>query len=139
MRSCERVGLVGSAPLSEGGTVKKYLWAPLLVLALSACGGPAKDATYENASKLREAVIASGVDCPGDAVKHDDKYGEDYVRCAAGLSLAVYAKDGDAAISKTVHEIQKDSYLMGTRWIIQGDAGTLGKLKDKLGGSLSLS
>lgn len=115
------------------------LAAPLIVLVLAGCGGPVKDATYENASKLREAVIASGVDCPGDAVKHDDKYGEDFVKCSSSLGLAVYDKDTDASMSKTLHDVTKDTYLAGTRWIIQGDdAGVLGKLKDKLGGSVTV-
>lgn len=117
--------------------MKKFVWAPLVVLLLAGCGGgPVKDATYENATKLREAVIASGVECPGDTVKRDDKYGEDYVKCSQALALAVYAKDGDASISRAVHDFSKDTYLAGQRWIIQGDASTLGALKEKLGGSL---
>ena len=118
--------------------MKKVLWAvPVAALLLSGCGGPAKDATYENASKLREAVIASGVECPGDAVKHDDKYGEDFVKCSSSLALAVYDKDSDAGIANAVRDFSKDTYLSGPRWVIQAtDDGTLAKLKEKLGGSL---
>lgn len=120
--------------------MKRILWAaPLIVLVMAGCGGPQKDATYENATKLRDAVIASGVDCPGDAVKHDDKFGEDYVKCSSSLALAVYGNDQQTDMSKTIHDMSKDTYLVGSRWIIQGDAGTLGKLKDKLGGSLAVS
>lgn len=120
--------------------MKRLAWVPLIVLGVAACGGPAKDATYENASKLREAVIASGVDCPGDAVKHDDKYGEDYVKCSSGLSVAVYDKDSDAALVQGVDDFSKTSYLKGPRWLIHAtDTATLAKLKDKLGGSLSVS
>ena len=118
---------------------RRWLALPLLVLALSGCGGPQKDATYENATKLREAVLASGVDCPGDAVKHDDQYGEDFIKCTDSMSLAVYGKDSDMSMSKALHDFSKDTYLAGTRWIIQGDASTLGKLKDKLGGTLAIS
>jgi hypothetical protein len=108
----------------------------LIVLAVAGCGGPAKDATYENATKLREAVIASGVECPGDAVKHDDKYGEDFLKCTEKLALAVYDKDENMNLSKALHGFQKDTYLAGPRWIIRSDTSTLGKLKEKLGGSL---
>ena len=119
--------------------MKRIIWAaPLIVLVMAGCGGPQKDATYENATKLREAVIASGVDCPGDAVKHDDKYGEDYVKCASSLALAVYDDEKQAGLAKTVHDVSKATYLAGPRWVIQGDAGTLGKLKEKLGGSLAV-
>lgn len=120
--------------------MKRLLWVPLIMLGVAGCGGPAKDATYENATKLREAVVASGVDCPGDAVKHDDKYGEDYIKCSSSLSVAVYDKDSDAGLVQGVDDLSKVTYLKGQRWIIQGtDASTLGKLKDKLGGSLSVS
>ncbi|MBT2537266.1 hypothetical protein [Arthrobacter sp. ISL-69] len=119
--------------------MKKILWgAPLVVLLLAGCG-PAKDATYENVAKLREAVIASGVECPGDSSKRDDKYGEDYLKCNSKLAISVYDKDADLNIAKSVHDFSKDTYLAGPRWIIQGDEDTLSKLKDKLGGSLAVS
>lgn len=137
--SNEQARLNPGWPHIEGGTLKKYLWAPLLVLALAGCGGPAKDATYENASKLREAVISSGVECPGDASKHDDTYGEDFLKCSPKLALSVYDKDENQILSNAVHSMSKDTYLSGTRWTIQGDAETLGKLKDKLGGKLTVS
>lgn len=110
--------------------------ALLVLLMVGACAGPQKDATYQDASKLREAVIASGVECPGDAVKHDDEYGEDFIKCSQALSLAVYSENGDANMSKALHDFNKDTYLAGERWIIQGDDSTLGTLKEKLGGSL---
>ncbi|WP_427130418.1 hypothetical protein [Pseudarthrobacter sp. S9] len=105
---------------------------------MAGCGGPQKDATYENATKLRDAVIASGVECPGDAVKHNDKFGEDFVKCSASMGVSVFDKDADLNIAKATHDFTKDPYLAGARWLIQGDAGTLGKLKDKLGGSLAV-
>ncbi|MDQ0030160.1 hypothetical protein [Arthrobacter bambusae] len=120
--------------------MRKVVPAMLALAMVTACGGPQKDATYENATKLREAVTASGVECPGDAVKHDDNYGEDYIKCSETLSLAVYGKDSEADLSKTVHDLSKDTYLMGTRWIIQSaDSSTLTKLKEKLGGTLTIS
>lgn len=109
------------------------------MLALAGCGGPAKDATYENASKLREAVVASGVDCPGDAVKHDDKYGEDFIKCSEGLALQVFDTEQNQGLAKAVYGFSKTTYLAGPKWIIQGNSDALAKLKDKLGGSLTVS
>ena len=119
--------------------MKRFLWAPVLVLALAGCGGVAKDATYEGAAKLREAVIASGVECPGDSVKHDDKYGEDYIKCSADLALQVFDSESNQNTAKALNGFSKVSYLAGPKWIIQGDDAVLAKLKDKLGGSLSVS
>lgn len=117
--------------------MKRLAWVPLIVLGVAACGGPVKDATYENATKLRDAVVASGVDCPGDAVKHDDKYGEDYVKCSSEMSVAVYDNDSDAALVEGLDDFSKTSYLKGQRWLIHAtDTAVLGKLKDKLGGSV---
>lgn len=120
--------------------MKRFLWAPVLVLALSACGGVSKDATYENATKLRDAVIASDVECPGDAVKHDDEYGEDYIKCSEGLALQVFDTEKNQGLAKAVYGFSKTTYLAGPKWIIQGDdEAVLAKLKDKLGGSLTVS
>jgi hypothetical protein len=111
-----------------------------MVLALAGRGGVAKDATYEGASKLREAVIASGVECPGDAVKHDDKNGEDCIKCSGSLALSVFDTDQNHGLAKAVYGFSKSTYLAGPKWIIQGDdEGVLAKLKDKLGGSLTVS
>lgn len=111
-----------------------------MVLALAACGGPAKDATYENASKLREAVVASGVECPGDAVKHDDENGEDYIKCSGGLALSVFDDEKNHGLAKAVYGFSKTTFLAGPKWIIQAeDEAMLAKLKDKLGGSLTVS
>ena len=119
----------------------RILWAaPLMVLALAACGGPAKDATYENATKLREAVIASGVECPGDAVKHDDENGEDFIKCSDGLALSVFDTDKNQGLAKAIYGFSKTTYLAGPKWIIQGDDdAVLAKLKGKLGGSLTVA
>lgn len=119
--------------------MKRFLWAPVLVLVLAGCGGVQKDAVYENASKLRDAVVASEVSCPGDAVKHDDKNGEDFIKCSDKLALSVFDTEQNHNLAKAVHGFSKATYLAGPRWIIQGDADTLGKLKEKLGGSLTVS
>lgn len=77
------------------------------------------------------------MECPGDAVKHDDKFGEDFVKCSPDMSLAVYDKDSDAALVQGLDDFSKTSYLKGPRWLIHAtDATVLGKLKDKLGGSV---
>lgn len=120
--------------------MKRFLWAPVLVLALAGCGGVQKDATYENATKLRDAVIASEVSCPGDAVKHDDKNGEDFIKCSESLALSVFDTDQNLGLAKAVYGFSKTSYLAGPKWIIQADdEDVLAKLKDKLGGSLTVS
>jgi hypothetical protein len=112
------------------------LLAPVLVLAVAGCGGPQKDATYESASKLREAVIASGVDCPGDASKHAQKSTEDFIKCSAGMGLHTYGTDSDMKMGRAMDDFTKQPYLAGNLWVIEADAAALAKIKDKLGGSL---
>lgn len=109
------------------------------MLVLAGCGGVQKDAVYENASKLREAVVASDVACPGDAVKHDDENGEDFIKCSDKLALSVFDDEKNLGLAKAVYGFSKTTYLAGPKWLIQGDAETLGKLKEKLGGSLTVS
>lgn len=118
--------------------MKRILWAtPLLVLALAGCGGVQKDATYENATKLREAVIASGVECPGDAADASDDGGEDFLKCSSDLGLHVFKTDDDTVMGKVWMGYSKTPSLQGPRWIIESpDAGTLAKIKEKLGGSV---
>lgn len=117
--------------------MKRLLWVPLLVLGVAACGGPAKDATYENASKLREAVVASGAECPGDHSDPSKDGTEDFIKCSSDMGLHVFKTD-DAMISgKVMMSFDKHPSLQGPRWIIEStDAAGLGKLKDKLGGSV---
>lgn len=100
--------------------------------------GVQKDASYDNALKLRDAVIASKVECPGDAVKHDDKYGEDYVKCSENLALSVYDNDKQLNLATTTEDILKSvSYISGSRWMIKStDESVLTKLHDALGGTL---
>lgn len=119
--------------------MKRFLWAPALVLVLAGCGGVQKDATYENASKLRDAVIASEVECPGDAVKHDDENGEDFIKCSEDLALSVFDTAENLGMAKAIYGFSETTFLSGDRWLIQGDAATLAKLKEKLGGSLDVS
>lgn len=119
--------------------MKRFLWAPVLVLVLAGCGGVQKDAEYDDASKLREAVIASDVECPGDAVKHDDEYGEDYIQCSSDLALQVFDTEDNQGMAKAVYDFSETTYLAGPRWIIQGEEALLAKLKNKLGGSLTVS
>ena len=111
--------------------------APVLVLALAACGGPAKDATYENASKLREAVVSSGVECPGDHADPSKDGTEDFVKCSANMGLHVFTTDDAMITGKVMMGFTKTPSLQGPRWIVESsDTSTLGKLKDKLGGSV---
>ncbi|MCO4257345.1 hypothetical protein [Pseudarthrobacter cellobiosi] len=124
-------------PLIEGGTLKRFLWAPVLVLALAGCGGPAKDATYESASKLREAVVASGVECPGDASDKSDSGDEDFLKCSSDLGLHVFKTDDAMITGKVMTGFTKTPSLQGPRWLIQSeDESMLAKIKDKLGGSV---
>jgi hypothetical protein len=120
--------------------MKRLVWAaPLIVMgvALVGCGGPTKDATYENATKLREAVIASGVDCPGDASKPSDDGTEDFIKCSTNMGLHTFKEDKDMVAGKVLTEFSKTPSLQGTRWLIEdSDATVLGKLKEKLGGSV---
>lgn len=84
--------------------------------------------------------MASGVECPGDAVKHDDKNGEDYIKCSGSLALSVFDTDQNLGLAKAVYGFTKTTYLAGPKWIIQSDDDAmLAKLKDKLGGSLTVS
>lgn len=117
--------------------MKRLLWVPLIVLGVAGCGGPAKDATYESASKLRDAVIQSGADCPGDHSDPSKDKTEDFIKCSSTMGLHVFTTD-DAMISgKVMMGFTKTPSLQGPRWIIESpDASALGKLKDKLGGSV---
>ena len=127
---------MGAGP--ESGDMKKVLWmAPVVVALLVGCGGPAKDATYENATKLREAVIASGVECPGDAPNPSKDKTEDFIKCSAQMGLHVFTTDDAMVSGKVMMGFSKSASLQGPRWIIESpDTGMLGKLKDKLGGSV---
>lgn len=59
------------------------------------------------------------------------------MKCSPDMSLAVYDKDSDAALVQGLDDFSKTSYLKGPRWLIHAtDATVLGKLKDKLGGSV---
>lgn len=124
-------------PLIEGGTLKRFLWAPVLVLVLAGCGGVQKDATYESASKLRDAVIASGVECPGDASDKSGSGDEDFLKCSGELGLHVFRTDDAMVTGKIMTGFTKTPSLQGPRWLIQSeDAAALAKLRDKLGGSV---
>ncbi|MFK4295007.1 hypothetical protein ABH924_000139 [Arthrobacter sp. GAS37] len=104
---------------------------------LTGCGGPQKDATYENATKLREAVIASGVDCPGDAPDPSKDGTEDFIKCSSDMGLHVFTTDSEMSLGKTLMSFTKTTSLQGPRWIVEAhDASVLAKIKDKLGGSL---
>jgi hypothetical protein len=117
--------------------MKRLLWVPLIVLGVAACGGPAKDATYENASKLRDAVVAAGTECPGDHADPSKDGTEDFVKCSANLGLHVFTTDDAMITGKVMMGFTKTPSLQGPRWIIEStDASALGKLKDKLGGSV---
>jgi hypothetical protein len=127
---------------SLGGSVHKsviqvLIGAAAVALALAACGGPAKDATYESASKLRDAVIASDVECPGDASDPSEDGGEDFLKCSSDLGLHVFKTDDDMIMGKVWMGFSKTPSLQGPRWIIESqDESMLAKVKETLGGSV---
>lgn len=117
--------------------MKRLAWVPLIVLGVAGCGGPAKDATYDSASKLREAVVASGVECPGDHADPSKDKTEDFIKCSTTMGLHVFTTDDAMVSGKVMMDLSKSPSLQGPRWIVESpDTSMLGKLKDKLGGSV---
>lgn len=110
-----------------------------LVLLLSACGGGVKkDATYEDASSLRQAVIKSGVECPGETVADNDDGGS--IKCSSDLLLEIINDETTRQMSPVVFSLtkSKQSLLIGPNWVIQGETGSLDSIKAKLGGQLTV-
>lgn len=121
--------------------MKKHLAAiTLLALLTTACGGVEKDASYESVEDLREAVLASEHDCPGETPDGDKDEGEVLIVCGDGTVLRWFAEDGDLAIGKValnVGLVDADAYLTGPNWIVRGQTDALDDLQQSLGGELT--
>lgn len=113
-----------------------------LLVTLTACGGGVKkDATYEDAGALRDAVIKSGQKCPGETVEiTSSERDASKVKCDKGLQLEVINDDQLMGLMPITISTSKSeySYLLGQNWVIQGETSTLDELKAKLGGELTV-
>ncbi|RKO27658.1 hypothetical protein D7Z96_01680 [Pseudarthrobacter phenanthrenivorans] len=117
--------------------VQVPMCAAVVALVLAGCGGVQKDASYDDASKLREAVVASGFECPGDASDLSDSGDEDFLKCSEDMGLHVFKTDDAMIVGKVMTGFTKTPSLQGPRWMIQSeDESMLAKIKDKLGGSV---
>ncbi len=118
---------------------KKFLLVMASTFVLTGCGGVEKDATYESAANLREAVISSEVDCPGESVEADDEMGEEFIKCSDGLALSVFSNDADLSMAKGLYSMGTTSFLSGPNWLVQADDDSvLSELRDSLGGELTV-
>lgn len=116
---------------------KKFVTALALAatLALTGCGGVKKDATYDNATDLRAAVLKSGVECPGEVV--EDNGHEGSIKCTSELILEIINDESFLSIAHVALQFTGGGdVLTGPNWLIQGDAETLAKIQKKLGGEL---
>lgn len=104
-------------------------------LALAGCSGVTKDASYDNATDLRAAVLKSGVDCPGEVV--EDNGHEGSIKCTSDLILEIINDETFLSIAHVALEFTGGGdILTGPNWLIQGDAETLATIQKKLGGEL---
>lgn len=100
-----------------------------------------KDASYESAEDLRDAVLASGGDCPGETVDGQEGDGELLIRCSDTLTLRLFANEEELKVGKlgfAIGFMDDDSILAGPNWIVQGPTGELDDIQETLGGELSV-
>lgn len=114
----------------------------LLLLALTGCGGVEKDASYESVTELREAVLASDAECPGQTGSGGGaEDGEELLRCDDDLTLRWFVGEDDLKMGKIAMSMGlggDGSYLSGPNWIIQGPTDDLAGIQESLGGELSV-
>lgn len=117
-------------------TTKLTLLA-LSTLLLTGCGAQ-KNATYDDANEMREAVEASGVDC-GDAEQSTGSDpGTTSVMCDEKVLLTVISSDGTAQEMTDLMEELNLSYLRGGNWIAStGYLGRLEEIQKGIGGDLT--
>lgn len=119
------------------------------LMALTACGGVSKDATYEKADDLLNAATQSGYDCPTREVKSSRYEGSvDEGRCkSANRDLFVVfstpaaldsAREGFIFGTQLIMTDTREdaAVLVGPNWIIRGPKDEVIPLKEKLGGYL---
>lgn len=116
--------------------------AAALMLILTACsGGVKKDATYEDAGALRDAVIKTGQKCPGETVEVTSRErGSSKVKCDKDLQIEVINDEQLMGLMPITISTSKSrySYLLGNNWVIQGETSVLDELKGKLGGEITV-
>jgi hypothetical protein len=106
-------------------------------LVLTGCGGVQKDATYENATDLREAVLSVGGQCIGEKELNNEE--ESMIVCGDQVALRVLPTEDDLSKATLLMILQKTSHLEGPNWIIQSeDAEELAMLRDELGGTVTM-
>lgn len=120
------------------------------VVALVAAGafiltgcGPAieKDATYESATALREAVLKADLPCPGEKVIDVEDSNSEEIACTSDIQIAVHPDPDDVATVAFGMQLFTDKHVLkGPNWTITGpDEVELGKVRDKLGGELLIN
>lgn len=113
-----------------------------ILLTASACGSSVeKDATYESVADLREAVLETELDCPGDQVIDVPDSEAEEISCTADVQLGVYPDPDDLAmVAFGTQVFSGDHVLKGPNWTITGpDEVALGKARDVLGGELQIN
>lgn len=109
--------------------------------SLSACGVK-KDASYESVQDLRNAVIDSDGNCPGETVDSEAGDTEELIRCSDDLTLRWFTNEDDMKMGKVLFSVGvmgDQSILSGPNWIIQGDTDELAEIQESLGGELTVS
>ncbi|KQN99658.1 hypothetical protein ASF21_12685 [Arthrobacter sp. Leaf234] len=90
---------------------------------------------------LREAVLASDGDCPGETAEGENEDGEVLIVCDEDTAVRWFPNEEELTTGKLGMAIGLSgagAFLTGPNWIIQGTTDELADLRESMGGELTV-